>query len=91
LGYLFDRSSGRLRQSEASFSGSVEVDTMSQTLNKMLSRNASADIKQGLEAVYQGKSNRYNFISGRGNSLKGVIERNKDNQIYIAVWEADLH
>ena len=91
LGYLFDRSSGRLRQSEASFSDAVALGTMSGTLNKMLNGNASGDIEQGLEAVYQGKSNRYTFVSGRDNSLKGVIERSDRDRIYMAVWEADLH
>lgn len=91
LGYLFDRSSGRLRQTEISFSPSVELKTMSGTLDKMLNGNTPADIKEGLEAVYQRQSNRYKFVSGRDNSLKGVIERNERDRIYIAVWEADLH
>jgi serine/threonine-protein kinase len=91
LGYLFDRNSGRLRQTEASFAQSVELKTMSETLEKMLNGNASSDIQQGLQAVYQGKSNRYKFASGRENRLKGVIERNERDRIYIAVWEADLH
>jgi serine/threonine-protein kinase len=64
---------------------------MSRTLQQMLSSNVSADIQQGLEAVYQGKSNRYTFVSGRDNSLKGTIERNDRDRIYIAIWEADLH
>ncbi len=91
LGYLYDPSSGRLRETEASFADSVEVGTMSETLNQMLNGNASRDIRQGLEAVHQGKSNRYRFVSGRDGSLKGVIERNEPGRIYIAVWEADLH
>ena len=91
LGYLYDPSSGRLRETEASFVDSVELQTMSKTLNQMLNGNASEDIKRGLEAVYQGKSNRYRFTSGRDNSLKGEIERNEPGRIYIAVWEADLH
>ncbi len=91
LGYLYDPSSGRLRETEASFSDSVELTTMSRTLNQMLNGNSSRDIRQGLEAVYQGKSNRYTFVSGRENNLKGVIERNEPGRIYIAVWEADLH
>jgi serine/threonine-protein kinase len=64
---------------------------MSGTLDKMLNGNVSADIKEGLESVYQRQSNRYTFVSGRDNSLKGVIERNERDRIYIAVWEADLH
>jgi serine/threonine-protein kinase len=91
LGFLFDRNSGRLRQSEASFSDSIALGTMSGTLDKMLNNNTSTDIQQGLEAVYQGKTKRYTFVSGRDNSLKGVIERNERDRIYVAVWEADLH
>ena len=91
FGYLYDPSSGRLRETEASFADSVELRTMSRTLNQMLNGNSSRDIRQGLEAVYQGKSNRYTFVSGRDNNLKGVIERNEPGHIYIAVWEADLH
>lgn len=91
LGYLYDPSSGRVRQTEVSFSDSVELKTMSKTLNQLLNGNASGDIRQGLEAVYQEKSKRYRFVSGRNNSLKGVIERNEPGRIYVAVWEADLH
>ena len=91
LGYLYDPSSGRLRETEASFSESVDLKTMSRTFNKMLNGNPSEDIQQGLEAVHQGKSKRYKFVSGRDGSLEGVIERNEPGRIYIAVWEADLH
>jgi serine/threonine-protein kinase len=91
LGYLYDPGSGRVRQTEISFSDSVELQTMSKTLNQLLNGNASGDIRQGLEAVYQEKSKRYRFVSGRNNSLKGVIERNEPGRIYVAVWEADLH
>jgi serine/threonine-protein kinase len=91
LGYLYDPSSGRVRQTEISFSDSLELQTMSKTLNQLLNGNASGDIRQGLEAVYQEKSKRYRFVSGRNNSLKGVIERNEPGRIYVAVWEADLH
>ncbi|HEY9649769.1 MAG TPA: serine/threonine-protein kinase, partial [Coleofasciculaceae cyanobacterium] len=91
LGYLFDPSSGRLRQTEVAFAQSVEFEAISQTLDKMLNNNASAEIQQGLKQVYQRKSNRYRFRSGQGASLKGVIERNDRDRIYIGVWESDLH
>lgn len=91
LGYLFEPSSGRLRQTEVAFAQSVELEAISQTLDKMLNNNASVDIQQGLKQVYQRKSNRYKFRSGRGASLKGVIERNERDRIYIGIWESDLH
>ncbi|NEO70897.1 protein kinase [Moorena sp. SIO3H5] len=90
LGYLFDRSSGRLRQTEVTFSQSVDLEIMSQTLNKLLSNNISTDIKQGLKDVYQGESKTYKFSSGNNNSLEGLIQRDGSDRIYIGVWEADL-
>jgi serine/threonine-protein kinase len=91
LGYLYDPSSGRVRQTEVSVAESVDLQTISNTLDRMLNNNATADIQQGLEKVYQNRSNRYRFVSGRNNSLKGIIERNEPGRIYIGVWEADLH
>ena len=91
LGYLFDRDTKRLRQTEVAFSQSVGLETMADTLDKMLSRNLSPEIRQGLTQVYQRQSNRYRFTSNNGSPLKGVIERNERDRIYIGVWEADLH
>ncbi|MEQ8467769.1 protein kinase domain-containing protein [Coleofasciculus sp. E1-EBD-02] len=91
LGYLFDRDTKRLRQTEVAFAQSVGLETMADTLDKMLSRNLSPEIRQGLTQVYQRQSTRYRFTSNNGSPLKGVIERNERDRIYIGVWEADLH
>ncbi|PPS41257.1 serine/threonine-protein kinase [Chroococcidiopsis sp. TS-821] len=88
LGYLFDRNSGRLRQTEVSFAQSVGTQVMQETLQQMLDGNASAEINEGLQQVYQRRTNRYSFNTGE---LKGVIERNDRDRIYIGVWDADLH
>jgi serine/threonine protein kinase, bacterial len=88
LGYLFDRKSGVLRQTEVSFAQSVEPQVMQTTLQGMLGGNATSEIKQALQQVHQRQTNRYSFNTG---ALEGVIERNKQDQIYIGVWDADLH
>lgn len=88
LGLLFDRQSGKLRQTEASLPQSVGANTMQNTLQGMLSGNINGDIQQGLQRVYQRQTNKYSFQTG---NLKGTIERNREDRIYIAVWEADLH
>jgi serine/threonine protein kinase, bacterial len=88
LGYLFDRKSGILRQTEVSFAQSVSPDVMRSTLQGMLGGSASSQIRQGLQKVYQRQINEYSFNTG---GLKGVIQRNKEDQIYIGVWDADLH
>ncbi|MBW4635009.1 MAG: protein kinase [Iphinoe sp. HA4291-MV1] len=88
LGYLFDRRTRVLRQTEVSFAQSVAPEVMQRTLQGMLGGNASGDIKQGLQQVYERKNNQYSFnVSG----LKGTIQRNSEDQIYIAIWDADLH
>jgi len=88
LGLLFDRQSGKLRQTEASLAQSVGVNTMQNTLQGMLKGNINGDIQQGLQRVYQRQSNQHSFQTG---NLKGIIQRNKQGRVYIAVWDADLH
>ena len=88
LGYIFDRSSGRLRQTEVSFSQSVEPAMMQATLKGMLNDRALINASQGLQRVYDRRANRYSFnVDG----LKGVVERNDRDRIYVGVWDADLH
>ena len=87
LGYLFDRKTRVLRQTEVSFAQSVEPEVMQSTLQGMLGGNASGDIKQGLQQVYERKTNQYSFNIGE---LKGSIQRNRQDQIYIAVWDSNL-
>ena len=88
IGYLFDRETQKIRQTEISFSQSVNPEVMKKTLNKMVNGNANSDIKRGLEEVALGNRQRYSFNIG---GLEGIIERNQQQRIYIGVWEADLH
>jgi hypothetical protein len=88
LGYLYDRDSGRVRQTEASFAQSVEPLMMKVTLNGMMGSSAPSDVLNGLEQVRQRQTDRYTF---ERDGLEGVIERNSSDRIYIGIWEADLH
>ncbi|NJM21097.1 MAG: protein kinase [Richelia sp. SM1_7_0] len=88
LGLLVDRQSGILRQTEASLAQSVGENTMQNALQGMLAGNMNGDIQQGLQRVYQRQTNQYSFQTG---GLKGIIQRNKEDRIYIAVWDKDLH
>ncbi|HEY9643046.1 MAG TPA: hypothetical protein V6C57_21330, partial [Coleofasciculaceae cyanobacterium] len=87
LGYIYDKTSNRLRQSEVSFAPSVDASVMQTTLSGMLG-NVPAAVAQGLSQVQQRQSNQYAFQTGQ---LKGIIERNDRDRIYIGVWDADLH
>ncbi|MDB9445048.1 serine/threonine-protein kinase [Anabaena sp. CS-542/02] len=88
LGYLFDRKTGVLRQTEVSFTQSVDPEIMQTTLKGILGGNFKDDINQKLQKVRDRQSTRQPFNVGE---LKGVIERNQQDRIYIGVWDADLH
>lgn len=88
LGYIYDKDTSRLRQTEVSFAQSVDPQVMQSTLDGMVGGAASAAIQQGLSDVQQRHSNQYSFAAGQ---LKGVIERDERDRIYIGVWDADLH
>lgn len=88
LAYSYDRTSNQVRQTEASFAPSIDELLMRVTVNGMLGSQAPSDVMAGLRSVYQRRSNQYSFQQG---NLKGVIERNNRDRIYVAVWDADLH
>ncbi len=88
LGYIVDRTSGALRQTEVSFPQSAGKNAMQLTLQGMLGGNISDDIKKELERVYQRQKRKHCF---RRNGLKGIIQRNRKGRIYIAVWDSKLH
>lgn len=88
LGFLFDRNSEKIRQTEAAFTTAVDTQVILLTLNGMLGCKLSEPIRQGLEKVQQRQSRQYSFSIGQ---LKGVIERDRRDRIYIGIWERDLH
>ena len=88
LGFLFDKYSERIRQTEASFTDEVDSKIVLLTLNGMLGCKLNQQIEQGLEQVRQRKSQNYYF---KLDELKGVIERQTSDRLYIGIWEEDLH
>lgn len=88
LGFLFDQNSERIRQTEAAFTPQVDSQLVVLTLNGMLGCKLNSEIQQGLQQVQQRVSRQYFFTL---DSLKGVIEWQKGNRLYIGIWEAGLH
>jgi len=88
LGYSYDRDSNRVRQTEVSFPPSADPLVMRVALNGMLSGRSSEEIEAALEQVRDRQTNQYSF---ERNGVKGVIERDNRDRIYIGVWDADLH
>ncbi|MDZ8054297.1 MAG: protein kinase domain-containing protein [Aulosira sp. ZfuVER01] len=88
LGYLFDRKTGALRQTEAAFAQSVDPQVMQSTLDGMLGGQATEEIRQGLQQIQRRQSDNFQFSKG---SVKGQIVRQDCDFIYISIWDADLH
>lgn len=88
LGFLFDRRSQRIRQTEASFTNRVSSKIILMTLNGMLGCQLNEPIQRGLQQVQKGGFKKYYF---KLNTLEGIIEQQKGDRLYIGIWEADLH
>ncbi|MDJ0702051.1 MAG: serine/threonine-protein kinase [Leptolyngbyaceae cyanobacterium MO_188.B28] len=88
LAYFYDRDTGRVRQSEAAFSQSMDRLAMRVALVNMLNGRSTEAIETALEQVRSRRLNRYTFEQG---PFRGVIERNQYDQIHIQIWEADFH
>ncbi|HEY9768346.1 MAG TPA: serine/threonine-protein kinase [Coleofasciculaceae cyanobacterium] len=89
LGYIFDTQTNELRQAEIAVPPSTDFSTVRSALNALLSvETLSADLEPGLQAVYQRQKATYNFTTG---DLEGIVQRNQQDRIYIAVWSADFH
>lgn len=88
LGYIVDNSTRKIRQSEVSFSQSVDLATIKQTLNDLLGGSAPLEAIVGLEQIYNRQNDLRSFSAG---ALKGMIKRSESDRIYIGIWEADFH
>ena len=88
LGFLFDKESHILRQTEAAFANSVKLKTVLATLNSMLGCQLNEEIKQGLKKVWQNKNSQYQFNL---DALEGVMHWEERDRLYIGIWQQDLH
>ncbi|MEA5505914.1 protein kinase [Halotia wernerae UHCC 0503] len=88
LGYLFDRKSGVLRQTEVAFAQTVDLQVMQATLSGILGGQVIPEIQQGLQQIQQRQKEDFSFTQG---SVKGQIVRQNCDFIYISIWDADLH
>ncbi|MBE9168516.1 serine/threonine protein kinase [Pleurocapsales cyanobacterium LEGE 06147] len=88
LGYLFDTKTKRLRQTEIALAQSVKLETLQFVLDTLLRGNTPISLKQKSKQIYQYEINVQEFEI---DDLKGIIQRNEKNKIYIGIWEADFH
>ena len=88
LGFLFDTNTGRLRQKEVTLPPSANLDDMQNVLSQLLGGNVPEVAQQGLRRIYNRQNDLRSFEVG---DLEGMIQRNQQDRIYIAVWEKDFH
>lgn len=88
LGYLLDAQTYKLRQAEIAVPPSTSLKTLQAALISLSATKIKPDLERGLEAVYQRRQTVYNFAVG---DLQGIIQRNQQDRIYMAVWSADFH
>ncbi|MEC4806983.1 MAG: hypothetical protein SAJ72_22215, partial [Jaaginema sp. PMC 1080.18] len=84
LGFIFDSETGRLRQSEVSFDSTVAIAPIETTLTALLGNQLPEVPRQSLAAVYNRQTDLRSFSAG---DLQGLIQRNRRDRIYMAVWE----
>ncbi|MCC0177872.1 serine/threonine protein kinase [Waterburya agarophytonicola K14] len=88
LGYLSDLQTQTIHQTEVSFAESVGGIEIENTLKQLLMTDYSVEIEQKVKRVIQKKSDKQEF---RVNNLEGIIQRNAQNHIYVAVWKSGFH
>ena len=88
LGYLFDVTTQTALQTEVSFAESVRKADIERVLQQLLMNDYSTKLEQQIERVIKGKSDLQKFSAG---GLQGVIQRNSQNRIYVAVWQKGFH
>jgi len=88
LGYLTDTVSTKVRQAEIAFANSVDLRTIKQEAKKILQNSYSPEVDHYINQVYFKTSDRHYFST---RNFEGVVQRNPQEHIYIAIWEKGFH
>ncbi|MGB5636645.1 MAG: serine/threonine-protein kinase [Waterburya sp.] len=88
LGYLTDIETTNIRQAEITFAGSVDLLSIKQAAQQLLQEQYSAEIDHYINQIYFKTSNLQEF---KVNNLKGVVQRNPQEHIYLGIWDSEFH
>ncbi len=88
LGYIIDQRSGLIKQSEAGFRKSVNLEVINNSISQMLGNGIKPEITNGLAKVHGQHQPEYKFTI---DNLKGQIVRQNCGDIYVAIWESSFH
>ncbi len=87
LKYLFDPTTGQLRQTQITFKQSVSLAKIQATLDRLFGGKAPEYAQEGLRAVYQRGKDRQWIAEEK---LKGLIKRNQSDRIYLEISASDF-
>ncbi len=88
LGYLTDIETTRIRQAEITFAGTVDLLSIQQAAKQLLQEQYSAKVEHQINQIYFKTSNLQEFdLKG----LKGLVQRNPQEHIYLSIWDQDFH
>lgn len=88
LGYLTDIETTRIRQAEITFAGSVDLLSIQKAAKQLLQEQYSAEVEDQINQIYFKTSNSHEFEL---KDLKGVVQRNPQEHIYLSIWDQDFH
>ena len=88
LGYLTDTKTKSVRQAEIAFDRSVDLPTIKLQAQNLLQDNYSLEIEHYIDRIYFKTSARHEF---EVDNLKGVVQRNPNDYIYLAIWQKGFH
>ena len=88
LGYITDMTTTNVRQAEIVFSNSVGLPTIKLQAQKLLQENYSPEIDHYINQIYFKTSDRHEFAT---NNIKGVVQLNPNDQIYLGIWDKEFH
>ena len=89
LGYLTDTRTQSVRQAEIAFDSSVNLPVIQQQAQNLLQNNYSMEIEHYINQIYFNTSDRHEFEID--SNLKGVVQRNPSEYIYLAIWDSKFH
>lgn len=88
IGYIFDSQTRKLRQVEIAVPPTTDFEVIRFVLQSFLKTPITLTTETGLQAVYQRQKAEHHFQSG---NLKGIIQRNSKDRIYVGVWQTGFH
>jgi serine/threonine-protein kinase len=85
VSYTTDNRTGRIKQTELAFNQSVGVDSIEQTLANMLGGNVPSALRDGIEQVYNRRTDLRSINLG---NYKAIV-RNQKDKIYVGIWSTN--